>query len=215
MIGTVKAYNPKRGTGILSDGCGNEYYLYQYGLHKGQEVEFEEDAEDDEVAQIVRILQPQRWFRIKRYTLIDNLISAGIALILGAIMAFFLVKNVHAESLYETMDTDDIHLLAQLAHAEGHNQDVDGMKYIVAVILNRVESDIFPDTISEVIFQDGQFAVVGNGEFEKAIPEESDFEAVKQELEHRSNKEILYFTAGNYGEFGKPSFKYKEHFFSK
>lgn len=215
MIGTITSYSPRKGVGVIHDTYGYKYYFYQNGFKKGQRVEFKENEGDDEVAQIVKVLQPQRWFQIKRYTFLDNLISVLIALILGAIMAFFLVKNVHAETLFETMDTEDIHLLAQLAHAEGHNQDVDGMRYIVAVVLNRLDSSIFPNTISEIIFQPGQFAVVGNGEFEKSIPEESDFEAVKQELEHRSNKEILYFTAGNYGEFGTPSFKYKEHYFSK
>lgn len=215
MIGTITSYSPRKRVGVIRDTYGYKYYFYQNGFKKGQRVEFEENKDDDEVAQIVKVLQPQNWFRIKRYTFFDNLISIIIALILGAIMAFFLVKNVHAETLLETMDTEDIHLLAQLAHAEGHNQDVDGMRYIVAVVLNRLDSPIFPNTISEIIFQPGQFAVVGNGEFEKSIPEESDFEAVKQELEHRSNKEILYFTAGNYGEFGTPSFKYKEHYFSE
>lgn len=211
MIGTVKAYNPKRGTGILSDGHGNEYYLYQYGLHKGQEVEFEEDAEDDEVAQIVRILQPQKWFRIKRYTLIDNLISAGIALILGAIMAFFLVKNVHAEEL----SSNDISLIAKLICAEAENQPFDGKKLVASVVLNRLDSDIFPDTIEQIIFQNDQFSVIKNGAWDKAIPIEEDYEVVLQELKHRSNKEILYFTAGNYGKYGEPVFQKGEHFFSK
>lgn len=211
MIGTVKAYNPKRGTGILSDGRGNEYYLYQYGLHKGQEVEFEEDAEDDEVAQIVRILQPKRWFRIKRYTLIDNLISAGIALILGAIMAFFLVKNVHAEEL----SSNDISLIAKLISAEAENQSFDGKKLVASVVLNRLDSDIFPDTIEQIIFQNDQFSVIKNGAWDKAIPLEEDYEVVLQELKHRSNKEILYFTAGNYGKYGEPVFQKGEHYFSK
>lgn len=211
MIGTVKAYNPKRGTGILSDGHGNEYYLYQYGLHKGQEVEFEEDTEDDEVAQIVRILQPQKWFRIKRYTFFDNLISIIIALILGAIMAFFLVKNVHAEEL----SANDISLIAKLISAEAENQPFEGKKLVASAILNRLDSEIFPNTVEEIIFQNYQFSVIKNGAWEKSIPIEEDFEVVQQELKKRSNKEILYFTAGGYGEYGTPVRKLADHYFSK
>ncbi len=38
------------------------------------------------------------------------------------------------------------------------------------VVVNRLNSDEFPDTLKEVIFQDGQFAVVEEGKFSKAEP---------------------------------------------
>lgn len=211
MIGVITKYNPQKGVGILTDSYGGNYYLYQYGLRKGQQVEFEEDEDDDEVAHIVKVLQPQNWFRIKRYTFFDNLISIIIALILGAIMAFFLVKNVHAEEL----SANDISLIAKLISAEAENQPFEGKKLVVSVILNRLDSDTFPDTVEEVIFQNDQFSVIKNGAWERAIPIEEDFECVQQELKKRSNKEILYFTAGGYGEYGTPSLKLADHYFSE
>ena len=211
MIGTITSYSPRKGVGVIRDTCGYKYYFYQSGFKKGQQVEFKENEDDDEVAQIVKVLQPQNWFRIKRYTFFDNLISIIIALILGAIMAFFLVKNVHAEEL----SANDISLIAKLISAEAENQPFEGKKLVVSVILNRLDSEIFPNTVEEVIFQNDQFSVIKNGAWDKAIPIEEDFECVQQELKKRSNKEILYFTAGNYGKYGEPVFQKGEHFFSK
>lgn len=211
MIGTITSYSPRKGVGVIRDTYGYKYYFYQNGFKKGQQVEFKENEDDDEVAHITKVLQPQNWFRIKRYTFFDNLISIIIALILGAIMAFFLVKNVHAEEL----SANDISLIAKLISAEAENQPFEGKKLVASVILNRLDSEIFPNTVEEIIFQNDQFSVIKNGAWERAIPIEEDFECVQQELKKRSNKEILYFTAGGYGEYGTPSLKLADHYFSE
>lgn len=57
----------------------------------------------------------------------------------------------------------DAQLLMALAQAEGGNQGRIGMQRIMEVVLNRVESDEFPDSIQEVIYQPGQFETVTKG----------------------------------------------------
>lgn len=54
----------------------------------------------------------------------------------------------------------DEYLLAKIAYAEAGNQDVVGQALVIRVVLNRVRSDEFPDSIPEVIFEEGQFAGV-------------------------------------------------------
>lgn len=107
--------------------------------------------------------------------------------------------------VYETNDSDEqiaeeiylgeLELLAQLVEAEAGNQDFEGKCMVVDVVLNRVESPDFPNTISEVIFQDGQFSVITNGAFDKAAwnMQESDYAAVMVETELHTNKDVLYF----------------------
>ena len=43
---------------------------------------------------------------------------------------------------------------------------------------------------------------------------DSSYLAVKLELEHRSRKDIYYFTAGGYGKYGTPLFQCGDHYFS-
>lgn len=61
----------------------------------------------------------------------------------------------------------DAQLLMKVAQAEGGNQGVTGMRLIISVILNRVKSDQFPDTIREVVYQKGQFSTVANGAIDR------------------------------------------------
>lgn len=67
----------------------------------------------------------------------------------------------------EISEADQI-LLLKLAFAEAGNQDVDGKALVMLVVLNRVKSDEFPDTIYEVIHAKRQFSPVTNGAFDAA-----------------------------------------------
>lgn len=71
------------------------------------------------------------------------------------------------EIVVEISEADQI-LLLKLAFAEAGNQDVDGKALVMLVVLNRVKSDEFPDTISKVIYQKNQFSPVASGSFDRA-----------------------------------------------
>ena len=57
----------------------------------------------------------------------------------------------------------DAQLLMMVASAEALNQGTEGMKKIMMVILNRVSSNQFPNTIQGVVYQPGQFESVTSG----------------------------------------------------
>lgn len=99
------------------------------------------------------------------------------------------------EQIEEEIYLGELEELAQLVEAEAGNQDFEGKCLVVDCVLNRVESPDFPNTIHEVIFQEGQFSVITNGAWEKAAwnMKESDFAAVAVEVELHTNKEVLYF----------------------
>lgn len=56
----------------------------------------------------------------------------------------------------------DTELLARLIYAEARGEPHRGKVAVGAVVVNRVRDDDFPDTIKEVIYQQGQFAPVAS-----------------------------------------------------
>ena len=51
--------------------------------------------------------------------------------------------------------------LMQIAWCEAGNQGIDGQRYVMSVVINRVKSPDFPNTIHDVIYQPHQFATKG------------------------------------------------------
>lgn len=60
----------------------------------------------------------------------------------------------------------ELNLLARLVSGEARGEPYIGQVAVAAVVLNRVRSDDFPDTISGVIFQPGAFDAVWDGQFD-------------------------------------------------
>ena len=108
---------------------------------------------------------------------------------------FVLAIEDSDEQIAEEIYLGELEELAQLVEAEAGNQEFEGKCLVVDTVLNRVESPLFPDTIHDVIHQEGQFSVMTNGAFEKAAwnMKDSDFAAVAIEVELHTNKDVLYF----------------------
>ncbi len=68
---------------------------------------------------------------------------------------------------------DMIDLLARLINGEARGEPYKGQVAVGAIVMNRVKSSEFPDTISGVIYQKGQFSCVTDGQFNKSIDENS------------------------------------------
>lgn len=85
------------------------------------------------------------------------------------------------EPLIASMDwgKDDSYLLCKIAMAEAESEGVKGKALVMLVVLNRVWSNEFPDTIEEVIFQKNQFSPVANGRYDAVEPDEECYEALK------------------------------------
>ncbi len=79
--------------------------------------------------------------------------------------------------------TDMTELLARLINGEARGESYQGQVGVGAVILNRVNSPQFPNTISAVIYQKGQFSCVTDGQFDKKIEENSTvYKAAKEAI---------------------------------
>ncbi len=68
---------------------------------------------------------------------------------------------------------DDIYLLARVVNGEAANEPHLGKVAVAAVILNRVESDKFPNTLAGVIYQPHAFESITNGIANRQPSEES------------------------------------------
>ena len=63
----------------------------------------------------------------------------------------------------------NINLLARIISAEARGEPYAGQVAVGAVVLNRVEHPSFPDTIEGVIYQNGAFSAINDGQFWQPI----------------------------------------------
>lgn len=66
----------------------------------------------------------------------------------------------------------DRYLLANLIYCEAGNQPYDGQVAVGAVVMNRVMSSVFPDTVVGVIYEKKQFSPVASGRLALALAED-------------------------------------------
>ncbi|HBH94875.1 MAG TPA: spore cortex-lytic enzyme [Ruminococcaceae bacterium] len=71
----------------------------------------------------------------------------------------------------------NINLLARIISAEGRGESYVGQVAIGAVICNRIEHPSFPDTLQGVIYQNGAFTAIVDGQFEEDVAESAYYAA--------------------------------------
>ncbi len=102
-----------------------------------------------------------------------------IFLILSTILFIVIninVNNVENTSVYaksSASTTSDLQLMARAINGEARGEPYEGQVAVGAVILNRVKSSKFPNTIAGVIYQSGAFTAVADGQINVAISEGS------------------------------------------
>jgi len=73
-------------------------------------------------------------------------------------------NNSSASNSGATSNSSDTNLLARLIYGEARGEPYTGQVAVGAVVLNRVRSSKFPNTIAGVIYQRGAFDVVSDGQ---------------------------------------------------
>ena len=95
-------------------------------------------------------------------------------------------------------------LLAALIFCEAGNQPYDGQVAVGAVVMNRVRSGSFPDTITDVIYQSGQFTPAMTGWLDSVLASDGYTDSAMQAAADAlagSNPigDCLYFSTGGGG----------------
>lgn len=103
-------------------------------------------------------------------------------------------------------------LLAALIFCEAGNQPYEGQVAVGAVVMNRVRSSEFPDTITDVIYQSGQFTPAMTGWLDSVLSSDGYTDsAVKAAADALSGSnpvgDCLYFSTGGKG------YQLGDHFF--
>lgn len=114
-----------------------------------------------------------------------------------------------------SLNDEEYRLLCTTVFCEAGNQTVETQTMVALTILNRINSDIFPNTVREVVYQDEQFAVTKWDNFENYGWTESVTTAGKNALtdnEHPDN--MYYFRTLHYHTFGTPYIQSEDLYFS-
>jgi N-acetylmuramoyl-L-alanine amidase len=121
-------------------------------------------------------------------------------------------EPVISESSY--ISEDDISLIALITMAEAEGECSEGQRLVIDTILNRVDSDAFPNTIYDVIYQPGQFECVYNGRIHSCYVRDDIYQLVLEEMDYRYNYDVTFFRTCYYSEYGNPLFQVGNHYFS-
>lgn len=98
-----------------------------------------------------------------------------------------------AESL--NLSPEEKELLARLVYHEARGESFEGQVAVVEVVLNRVQSSSFPNTVADVIFAPGQFSPAKH--LDSAQPSEAQYSAVETALTSETrvlSEKTVYFS---------------------
>lgn len=103
------------------------------------------------------------------------------------------------------LDMSELEVLLKIVEAEAGCEDEDGKLLVANVILNRLNSDKFPDSVSEIVFQQEngitQFSPVSDGSYDRVQISEETVRAVGRALDGEDISEgALYFAARDYAD---------------
>ena len=97
-----------------------------------------------------------KWFQSKNGLAVDGIAGPKTLAAMGIFSSTG--NNTSSNS------SSDVNLLARLVYGEARGEPYSGQVAVAAVVLNRVESASFPNTIAGVIYQAGAFDVVSDGQ---------------------------------------------------
>ncbi len=96
-------------------------------------------------------------------------------IIVFSICLIFFSKNLSNDKVLgaSTNSASDLQLMARAINGEARGESYEGQVAVGAVIMNRVKSSDFPNTIAGVIYQPGAFTAVSDGQINVPIDESS------------------------------------------
>ena len=153
--------------------------------------------------------------KLKNFTLVSNktkvatISSSGKIKAKKAGKAVITVKSKNNSALYATIKVkvknrytkDQIRLMSSIIYSEAGDQSYAGKKAVGIVIANRVSSRSYPNTLSGVIYQPGQFTPARNGSLNRSLAlydsgrlDKGSIKAAKAVLNGDKNVKLSYGT---------------------
>lgn len=113
-----------------------------------------------------------RWFQSKNGLTVDGIAGPKTLAAMGIFSS---------SSGNSTTSNSNLDLLARLVYGEARGEPYTGQVAVAAVVLNRVESSMFPNSIAGVIYQPGAFDVVTDGQI-NMTPDSTAIKAARDAL---------------------------------
>lgn len=98
-----------------------------------------------------------RWFQSKNGLTVDGIAGKNTLAAMG-------ITGSSNNSGSNSTNSNDLNLLSRLVYGEARGEPYQGQVAVAAVVLNRVRSSLFPNTVAGVIYQRGAFDVVNDGQ---------------------------------------------------
>ena len=100
-------------------------------------------------------------------------IVCSIFIVFTLFVVLFKTNNVDIVQAATNNNTSDVQLIARAINGEARGEPYEGQVAVGAVILNRVKSSKFPNTIAGVIYQSGAFTAVSDNQINVPISSNS------------------------------------------
>lgn len=107
--------------------------------------------------------QAVKYFQRKNGLAVDGIVGPATAKAVGISLTGG-SSGGSSSSSGTSSSSSDVYLLARCVYGEARGESYKGQVAVAAVVLNRVRSSSFPNTISGVIYQPGAFSVVSDGQ---------------------------------------------------
>lgn len=120
------------------------------------------------------------WFQRRNGLTVDGKVGAKTAAALGVTLSGN-ASSGGSQAASASIISADHRLLSKLVYGEARGESYKGQVAVAAVVLNRVASSSFPNTISGVIYQSGAFSCVDNGSINNT-PDSSCIRAAREAL---------------------------------
>lgn len=122
---------------------------------------------------------------------------------------------VEANKRSTSLSEDEITLLEKIVSAEARGESLEAQYDVACVVLNRMESDSFPDSLKSVVMQAGQFSCVSTGAYLSAPITESVALAVASALDNNTlSSDVLWFRSGHFHYYRSQAFQEGNLYFS-
>lgn len=121
------------------------------------------------------------------------------------------VQLIPAYTLDKSITLEEFELMCRIVMNESGGEPFQTQVAVAETIVNRVNSDKFPNTVMEVLYQPYQYSHADNGEITDSVRE-----AVTSALEqHIYDTDMMYFREDYYHEFAEDYFYINNMYFSR
>jgi len=109
------------------------------------------------------------WFQQKHRITVDGIVGSQTAEKLGVALRT------------SRPSSNDVYLLARVVYGEARGEPYKGKVAVAGVVLNRMQSSHFPNTMSGVVYQPGAFSIVDDGQI-NLTPDDSALQAARDAM---------------------------------